>query len=201
MRRGRPRWTGRATAIGFTGPTQRASKGSPIGRTPGGRRGWLYLKGVSTGQFEEALTALLGSDAPGLSASTVRRLVASWQLEHERWLRRDLGSRRYVYSWAHGGYFTPRLDHDRQCILILIGADVDGRKELMAIEDGFRESAQSWRELLLRLTLQPPPSARHHDSAPDVGRAAGQAAALPGHHRWMRILDNQVEPFARQPTL
>jgi putative transposase len=112
---------------------------------------WLYLKGVSTGQFEEALTALLGPDAPGLSATTVRRLVATWQQEHERWQRRDLSTRRYVYVWADGVYFTPRLDHDRQCMLVLIGADADGKKELLAIEDGYRESTQSWRELLLRL--------------------------------------------------
>lgn len=112
---------------------------------------WLYLKGVSSGQFEEALAALLGPDAPGLSASTVRRLVAVWQQEHARWQRRDLGTRRYVYVWADGVYFTPRLDHDRQCILVLIGADANGRKELLAIEDGYRESTQSWRELLLRL--------------------------------------------------
>ena len=112
---------------------------------------WLYLKGVSTGQFEEALTALLGPDAPGLSATTVRRLVATWQQEHERWQRRDLSTRRYVYVWADGVYFTPRLDHDRQCMLVLIGTDADGRKELLAIEDGYRESTQSWRELLLRL--------------------------------------------------
>jgi len=112
---------------------------------------WLYLKGISTGQFEEALAALLGPDAPGLSASTVRRLVADWQQEHQRWQGRDLSTRRYVYIWADGVYFTPRLDHDRQCILVLIGADADGRKELLAIEDGYRESTQSWRELLLRL--------------------------------------------------
>jgi putative transposase len=112
---------------------------------------WLYLKGVSTGQFEEALAALLGPAAPCLSPSTVRRLVAAWQQEHERWQRRDLSTRRYVYVWADGVYFTPRLDHDRQCILVLIGADADGRKELLALEDGYRESTQSWRELLLRL--------------------------------------------------
>src|ERR671911_2461209 len=112
---------------------------------------WLYLKGVSTGQFEEALAALLGADAPGLSATTVRRLTAAWQDEHERWRQRDLSARHYVYLWADGVYFTPRLDHDRQCILVLIGADADGRKELLAIEDGYRGSTQSWRELLLRL--------------------------------------------------
>jgi len=112
---------------------------------------WLYLKGVSTGQFEEALSALLGTDAPGLSATTVRRLTEVWQEEHERWQGRDLSSRRYVYLWADGIYFTPRLEHERQCMLVLIGADAQGRKELLAIEDGYRESAQSWRELLLRL--------------------------------------------------
>jgi len=112
---------------------------------------WLYLKGVSTGQFEEALAALLGTDAPGLSATTVRRLTEVWQEEHERWQGRDLSSRRYVYLWADGIYFTPRLEHERQCMLVLIGADAQGRKELLAIEDGYRESAQSWRELLRRL--------------------------------------------------
>jgi transposase-like protein len=112
---------------------------------------WLYLKGVSTGQFGEALAALLGPDAPGLSASTVRRLSEGWQEEHERWQQRDLSARRYVYLWADGVYFMPRLEHERQCLLVLIGADTTGRKELLAVEDGFRESAQSWRELLLRL--------------------------------------------------
>src|ERR671910_1448115 len=112
---------------------------------------WLYLKGVSTGQFAEALAALLGPEAPGLSAATVRRLAESWQEEHERWRRRDLSARRHVYLWADGVHFTPRLEHERQCLLVLIGADGSGRKELLAIEDGFRESARSWRELLLRL--------------------------------------------------
>jgi putative transposase len=112
---------------------------------------WLYLKGVSTGQFAAALAALLGPEAPGLSATTVRRLTESWREEHEHWQKRDLSARRYVYLWADGVYFTPRLEHERQCLLVLIGADATGRKELLAIEDGWRESAQSWRELLLRL--------------------------------------------------
>src|SRR3954462_4218908 len=112
---------------------------------------WLYLKGVSTGRFAEALVALLGPEAPGLSATTVRRLTEAWQEEHARWRKRALPPRRYVYLWADGVHFTPRLDHERQCLLVLIGADAQGRKELLAVEDGFRESAQSWRELLLRL--------------------------------------------------
>ena len=130
---------------------------------------WLYLKGISTGQFEEALAVLLGPDAPGLSAATVRRLVADWQEEGERWQRRDLGTRRYVDLWADGVYFTPRLEQERQCVLVLIGADADGRKELLALEDGYRESAQSWRELLLRLRdengLAAPPALATGDGA------------------------------------
>jgi putative transposase len=112
---------------------------------------WLYLKGISTGQFGEALTALLGAGAPGLSAATVRRLTEAWQEEQRRWQERDLSVRRYVYLWADGVYFAPRLDHDRQCILVLMGADAQGHKELLAIDDGYRESTQSWRALLIRL--------------------------------------------------
>ena len=112
---------------------------------------WLYLKGVSTGQFEEALTVLLGPKAGGLSPTTIRRLVEVWQDEHKRWQGRDLSTKRYVYVWADGIYFSPRLEHDRQCILVLMGADESGKKDLLAIDDGFRESEQSWHELLVRL--------------------------------------------------
>jgi len=92
---------------------------------------WLYLKGISTGDFSEALAALLGPEAPGLSASSIVRLKEVWQGEMERWQRRDLSARRYVYFWADGVYFSPRLDHDKQCILVIIGADELGRKELL----------------------------------------------------------------------
>ncbi len=112
---------------------------------------WLYLKGISTGDFSEALAALLGPEAPGLSASTIVRLKEVWQGEMERWQRRDLSAKRYVYFWADGVYFSPRLDHDKQCMCVIIGADEMGRKELLAIADGYRESAQSWREVLLDL--------------------------------------------------
>ena len=113
---------------------------------------WLYLKGVSTGDFSEALGALLGPEAPGLSATTVTRLKATWQGDYEAWRTRSLLGTEYVYVWADGVYFNVRLEspgNDRQCILVLIGATRDGRKELVAIGDGYRESAQSWRELLL----------------------------------------------------
>jgi transposase-like protein len=112
---------------------------------------WLYLKGISTGDFSEALAALLGPEAPGLSASTIVRLKEVWQGEMEHWQRRDLSARRTVYVWADGVYFSPRLDHDKQCMCVIIGADEIGRKELLAIADGYRESAQSWREVLLDL--------------------------------------------------
>ena len=112
---------------------------------------WLYLKGVSTGDFTEALQALLGPDCPGLSATTVTRLVATWQDEHDDWSKRDLSGKRYVYIWADGIHFNIRLEEDRQCILVLMGATADGVKELIAVQDGYRESEQSWSSMLLDL--------------------------------------------------
>ena len=114
----------------------------------------LYLKGLSTGDFEEALAALLGKDAPGLSASTIARLKEIWLGEHEHWRKRDLSARRYVYVWADGIYLQARLEDAKQCILVLIGATPEGRKELLGFTDGARESAQDWRELLLDLKNQ-----------------------------------------------
>ncbi len=111
----------------------------------------LYLKGVSTGDFHEALTALLGSDAPGLSASTIARLKEVWLDEHKRWKARDLSAKRYVYIWADGIYLQARLEDEKQCILVIIGAKPEGKKELVGFTDGLRESAQDWRELLLDL--------------------------------------------------
>lgn len=109
---------------------------------------WLYLKGISTGDFGEALAALLGPDAEGLSSSTITRLKATWWEEYEAWRKRDLKGKRYVYIWADGVYFTPRLDGDRQCMLVIIGADEYGDKHVLGIMDGFRENADSWRDLL-----------------------------------------------------
>jgi len=112
---------------------------------------WLYLKGISSGDVSEALAALLGPDAPGLAASTITRLKAVWWDEYEAWLRRDLSARRHVYFWADGVYFSPRMDHDRQCVLVIIGADELGNTDIVGMVDGYRESAQSWREVLLDL--------------------------------------------------
>lgn len=110
---------------------------------------WLYLKGISTGDFEEALQAILGPDAAGLSASTITRLKSTWEKDYEDWSNRSLEGKQYVYVWADGVHFNIRLEEDRQCILVLMGATADGKKEAIAICDGYRESAQSWRELLL----------------------------------------------------
>ena len=113
---------------------------------------WLYLKGVSTGDFAEALAALLGPQAAGLSASTITRMKAGWEDEYKDWQSRSLAGKRYVYVWADGVYFNVRLEdpgNTRQCILVLMGATADGKKELVAVSDGYRESEQSWSELLL----------------------------------------------------
>jgi putative transposase len=111
----------------------------------------LYLKGVSTGDFEEALLALLGKDAGGLSASTIGRLKDAWSDEHAHWSKRDLSAKRYVYFWADGIHVQARLEDDAQCLLVIIGATPEGKKELVGLIDGVRESTQSWRELLLDL--------------------------------------------------
>ena len=124
---------------------------------------WLYLKGVSTGGFAEALQALVGSQAAGLSATTITRLMTVWQDEHQRWSRRSLEDKQYVYLWADGIHFNIRLEEDRQCPGapgVLMGATAEGRKELIAVVDGHRESEQSWYTLLLdckqrRLTADP----------------------------------------------
>ena len=110
---------------------------------------WLYLKGISTGDLSEALQAILGPEAPDLSATTITRLKAVWEADHEAWSKRPLAGRRYVYVWADGVHFNIRLEGGRQCILVLMGATAEGKKELIAIGDGYRESEQSWKELLL----------------------------------------------------
>ena len=112
---------------------------------------WLYLKGISTGDFSEALAALLGEDAKGLSAGTISRLKQVWHEEYGAWCKRDLSHHDYVYLWADGVYFNIRGDESRQCILVIIGVTAQGNKEFLAITDGYRESEQSWSEVLLDL--------------------------------------------------
>lgn len=109
----------------------------------------LYLRGVSTGDFQDALSALLGRDAPNLSPSVVGRLTAEWKADYDRWQSRDLSARRYVYVWADGVYLQARMEEQAECMLVLIGATPEGKKELVGFQVGVRESAQSWRELLV----------------------------------------------------
>jgi transposase-like protein len=111
---------------------------------------WLYLKGISTNDFSDALAALVGKDSAGLSASTISRLKSIWQEDLDTWKKRDLSSKRYVYIWADGIYCNVRME-ERQCLLVIIGATQDGKKELLALESGLRESELSWTELLLDL--------------------------------------------------
>jgi transposase-like protein len=109
----------------------------------------LYLRGISTGDFQEALSALLGKDAPNLSPAVIRRLTAEWQVDYEAWQKRDLSARRYVYVWADGVYLQARMEASAECMLVIIGATPEGKKELVGFQTGVRESTQSWRELLI----------------------------------------------------
>ena len=111
----------------------------------------LYLKGVSTGDFSQALEAILGPDAPGLSATNIVRMKSGWEEEYRSWCRRDLSEKRYAYFWADGIHVNVRLDEERCCILVIMGADEEGNKELLAVSDGYRESKVSWREIMLDL--------------------------------------------------
>jgi len=108
----------------------------------------LYLKGVSTNNFQEALEAILGKNAKGLSPTNIVRLKETWEKDYKDWLKRDLSGKRYVYLWADGIYFNVRLSDDRPCVLVVMGALEDGKKELIAIHDGLRESKLSWKEVL-----------------------------------------------------
>lgn len=121
----------------------------------------LYLKGISTGDFSEALAAILGPQVPGLSATNIVRLKEIWKTEYDQWKKRDLNDKRYVYIWVDGIHFNVRLDDQRSCILVVIGATKDGKKELLAVQDGYRESKLSWQEILKGLKdrhLQWPPA-------------------------------------------
>lgn len=127
----------------------------------------LYLRGISMGDFQDALGALLGKDAPNLSPSVVARLRGEWESDFKRWQRRDLSARRYVYIWADGVYLQARMEPQAECMLVLIGATPEGRKELIGFQVGMRESAQSWHELLVDL------KARGLTIAPQVATGDG----------------------------
>jgi putative transposase len=127
----------------------------------------LYLRGVSAGDFQEALGVLLGKDAPNLSPSVVARLKEGWADDYARWQKRDLSARRYVYVWADGVYLQARMEPVAECMLVMIGATPEGKKELLGFQVGVRESSQSWHELLVDL------QARGLKIAPELAVADG----------------------------
>jgi putative transposase len=163
----------------------------------------LYLKGISTGDFSDALAALLGKDASGLSASAIGRLKDGWLDEHAAWQKRGLSMRRYVYIWADGIHLEARLEDDKQCILVLIGATPEGRKELVGFTDGARESAHDWRALLLdrkRRGLDAQPELVIADGGLGFWKAAGEVWPKTREQRcWVRKkLPKSQQPKAKR---
>ena len=165
----------------------------------------LYLKGISTGDFSEALAALLGKDAAGLSPAAIARLKDGWVDEHDAWQKRDLSMKRYVYVWADGIHLEARLEDEKQCILVLIGATPEGRKELVGFTDGSRESAQDWRDLLLDLKrrgLDVRPELAIADGALGFWKAAGEVWPTTREQRcWVHKTANVLAklPKSQQP--
>ena len=167
---------------------------------------WLYLKGISTGDMRPALEALLGEGASGLSANTVTRLKQSWEQDYNDWRQRDLSKRRYVYVWADGIYCNVRMD-DKLCLLVIMGSDETGRKEVLAVVDGYRESEASWTEVLEQLTdqgLTVPPKLAIGDGALGFWKAALKKWPTTAHQRcWVHKTANVLNkvPKAMQPKI
>lgn len=167
---------------------------------------WLYLRGISTGDFSETLHHLLGSQAPGLSAATISRLKQGWEDNYKEWASSDLSKKRYVYIWADGIYSHVRLD-DRLCLLVIIGSDEHGRKELIALSDGYRESAASWEDILIDLTqrgLKVPPKLAVGDGALGFWKALAKQWPETAQQRcWVHKTANVMEklPNTMQPKV
>lgn len=168
----------------------------------------LYLRGVSMGDFQEALAALLGHDAPNLSPSVIARLRSEWEADYGRWQRRDLSARRYAYIWADGVYLQARMEPRAECMLVLIGATPEGKKELVGFQVGIRESGQSWRELLVDLKargLVIAPELATGDGALGFWKALEEVSPTTRHqrctvHKTANVLDKlpkSVQPAAK----
>lgn len=162
---------------------------------------WLYLKGVSTGDFSEALAALLGKDAPGLSASTISRLKEAWSEELKEWQQRSLKGKEYVYFWVDGVHFGARMEDAAQCMLVVIGATKHGDKELLTVVDGYRESEQSWLEALndlKRRGLTIPPKLAVGDGALGFWKALPQVFGETRRQRcWMHKTGNVLDKLPK----
>ena len=167
----------------------------------------LYLRGLSTGDFQQALAALLGKDAPNLSPSVIGRLKETWTADYERWQRRDLSAKRYVYIWADGIYLQARMEDKAACMLVVIGATPEGRKELVGFQVGVRESAQSWRELLIDLKargLAAAPEIAVGDGALGFWKAVDEIFPTTRHQRcWVHKAANVLNkvPKSVQPNM
>ncbi len=167
----------------------------------------LYLRGISTGDFQEALGALLGQDAPNLSPSVIGRLKEEWQADYERWKRHDLSAKRYVYIWADGVYLQARMEDDAACMLVIVGATPEGKKELVGFQVGVRESAQSWRELLIDLKargLAAAPEIAVGDGAMGFWKALDEIFPGTRHQRcWVHKVANVLNklPKSVQPNM
>jgi putative transposase len=167
----------------------------------------LYLRGISTGDFQEALSALLGKDAPNLSPSVIGRLKEEWTHDYDRWQRRDLAARHYVYIWADGVYLQARMEEDAACMLVVIGATPEGKKELVGFQVGVRESSQSWRELLVDLKargLCVAPQIAVGDGALGFWKALEEVFPATRHQRcWQHKLVNILNkvPKSVQPNM
>jgi putative transposase len=160
----------------------------------------LYLRGVSTGDFQDALGALLGKDAPNLSPAVITRLTAEWQADYDAWQKRDLSARRYVYVWADGVYLQARMEATAECMLVLIGATSEGKKELVGFQTGVRESGQSWRELLIdtrRRGLEIAPDLAVGDGALGFWKAIEEVFPSTRHQRcWVHKTANVLNKVA-----
>ena len=161
----------------------------------------LYLRGISTGDFQEALGALLGPDAPNLSPGVISRLTAEWEKQHEAWQRRDLAARRYVYIWADGVYLQARMEPQAECVLVIIGATPEGKKELLGFQVGIRESTQSWRELLVDIKargLAMAPEIAVGDGAMGFWKALDEVFPGTRHQRcWFHKISNVLNKFPK----
>ena len=167
----------------------------------------LYLRGISTGDFQEALAALLGDDAPNLSPSVIGRVKEEWTIEYDRWQHRDLSAKRYVYIWADGVYLQARMEDSAACMLVVIGATPEGKKELIGFQVGVRESAQSWRELLVDLKargLAAVPEIAVGDGALGFWKALDEIFPTTRHQRcWVHKAANVLNkvPKSMQPNI
>ena len=166
----------------------------------------LYLRGISAGDFQEALAALLGKDAPNLSAAVIARLKSEWEDEYRRWQKRDLSARHYVYVWADGVYLQARMEPQAECMLVLMGATPEGKKELIGFQTGMRESGQSWKELLVDLKargLSIAPEVAIGDGALGFWKALDEAFPTTRHqrcwlHKTLNVLDKLPKSRAAQ---